>query len=153
MGIDLEKLLGKVQELAGAGSITKAEDLEDNLQNVKDIVDTVHDALADGLQWNDLKELGGIIADFVELAEGLEGKSGEEKADFVVDAVWVTYKCYDPDIPWVPDFIENKVEEVVVKNAARVALEGIVKILNKIKGEAEDSADENEEAAPESEAE
>jgi hypothetical protein len=148
MGIDLKKLLGKVKELAGAGSVTESEVLEENLQNVKDIVDTVHEALSDGLQWNDLSAFGGIMADFVELAQGLEGKSGEEKANFVVDAVWVTYKCYDPDIPWVPDFIENKVEEVVVKNAARFGLEGIVKILNKVKGEAEDSTDdENEEEA------
>lgn len=111
----------------------EADELDENLETVMEIVEAAHDALSDGLQWSDLKVLGEIVADFVDLAEGLEGKTGDEKAAFVESAVWLTYKHYDPDIPWVPEFIENRMEEILVRNVARAALNGIVKVLNKFR--------------------
>lgn len=133
--MNLTKLKTVLEDLLAKNLLKpkEADDLDDNLELVVGIVETAHEALSDGLQWKDLKVLGEIVVDFVELAEGLEGKTGDEKAAFVESAVWLTYKVYDPDIPWVPEFIENQIEEVLVRNVARAALNGIVKVMNKFR--------------------
>lgn len=128
MGIDLSKLTDKIQEMVGEGEVTAVsqEALTANLKEVQKIVDSVHDALSDGLQWDDLATLGKIVCQLVAIAESLEGKTGEEKAKFVEDAVWVVYKYYDPNIPYVPEFIERRIEPILVRNGARIGLEAVL---------------------------
>ena len=61
-----------------------------------------------------------------------------ENREFVVDAIWVIYKHYDPNIPWIPEWIENKLEQVVVGKLAEAAVEAAYKMYQKMKDKDEE---------------
>lgn len=132
-----DKLKDVLTNLTGRGFIESdvAEVVDDNLDRVTAIVEDVHEALEDGLQWNDLRTLAGVVHDLYELAEEMEGMSNPEKAKFVENAVFVVYKFYDPDIPGVPEFagLEDRLEAAVIPKAAHFALEAVIAVVNKLR--------------------
>ena len=132
-----DKLKNVLAGLQGKGFIETdaAEMVDENLDAVVSIVEDVHDALADGLQWHALRTLASVVDDLYELAEEMEGMSNPEKAKFVENAVFVIYKFYDPDIPGVPEFmgLEDRLERAVIPKAAHFALEAVIAVRNKLR--------------------
>ena len=109
--------------------------VDENLDKVVAIVEDVHEALEDGLQWEDLSTLATVVGDLVELADEMEDMTNEDKAKFVENAIYAIYKFYDPDIPFVPEFggIEDRLEHAVIPKAAHFAVETAVAIYKKFK--------------------
>ena len=132
-----DKLKEVLAGLQGKGFMeTGAAELVDaNLDQVVSIVEDVHEALEDGLQWDDLKTLAIVVGDLVEIADEMNDMKNEDKAKFVENAIYAIYKFYDPDIPYVPEFggIEDRLEHAVIPKAAHFAVETAVAIYKKFK--------------------
>ncbi len=109
--------------------------VDENLDKVVAIVEDVHEALEDGLQWEDLSTLATVVGDLVELADEMEDMTNKDKAKFVENAIYAIYKFYDPDIPFVPEFggIEDRLENAVIPKATHFAVETAVAIYKKFK--------------------
>lgn len=132
MGIDIGKLLGKLGDLRD--DLGMGDSVEEKMPEIAKVLEDLDDIFADGLQWDDAgKVLGQVVPDLMDVADGLEGTSGAEKRQFVVDAIWIIYKHYDPNIPWIPEWIENKLEQVVVGKLAEAAVEAAYKVYQKMK--------------------
>ncbi len=132
-----DKLKKVLSSLQGKGFLASdaAEMVDENLDQVVAIVEDVHEALEDGLQWEDLKTLASVVADLVELADEIDDMTNENKAMFVENAIYAIYKFYDPDIPYVPEFmgIEDRLEHAVIPKAAHLAVETAVAVFKKFK--------------------
>lgn len=132
-----DKLKEVLASLQGKGYMQSdaVELVDENIDKVVAIVEDVHEALADGLQWEDLSTLATVVADLVELADELDDMTNENKAKFVENCIYAIYKFYDPDIPGIPEFmgIEDKLEHAVIPKAAHFAVETAVAIFKKFK--------------------
>ena len=143
MGIDIDKLLGKLRDLRDDLGMGAA--VEEKLPEIAKVLDGLDDIFGDGLQWDDAgKVLGKVVPDLMDVAATLEGTSGVEKRQFVVDAIWIIYKHYDPNIPWIPEWIENKLEQVVVGKLAEAAVEAAYKVYQKFADAREESKTDEE---------
>jgi hypothetical protein len=131
MGL-LDKLKGKLDDLKE--DLGMGASVEEKMPEIAGLLEDLDEIFADGLQWEDVgKVLGQVVPELMEIADSLEGKTGEEKREFVADAMWVIYKHYDPNIPWIPEWVENKLEKVVVAKLAEAAVEAAFKLYKKLK--------------------
>jgi hypothetical protein len=131
-GSSLSSIFTKIKD---AGQI---EDVNTVLANT---FKAVEGQLEDGLQIADaVPILSAALTDIMNVAEGLQGVSGEEKLDFVTSMFVGLYNFVDKgidgdknriNIPWVPDMIENFLEKRVLPVAVRFAIEAVVKVWNK----------------------
>jgi hypothetical protein len=120
----LTKLLGVVDKISS--SLQQPDLVKVKVPQIVDLLEDLQDILGDGLQWRDVAPiLGKVVPSLMELANSLEGKTGEEKKQFVVDSVWTIYKFYDPDIPWLPEPIESMLEQAVITRLAEAAVEAV----------------------------
>jgi hypothetical protein len=123
-------LLAKLESVA-ANAGTNSE-VTTQLPAVASILEEIDEALEDGFQWKDAATvLGAAIPELMKLADTFPDKTGAEKKQFVVDTVWVIYSHYNPDIPWVPEFVENKLEEIAVPKMAEFAIEAVYQLYKK----------------------
>ncbi len=144
MGL-FDTLKGYVQaiipDLLGDGSDVSLE-----LPAIQAILEDTDKIFADGFQWADIPALIGLMVPrLMVLASDsdLVGATGEERKAFVVDAGTVIYFHYNPDWPWVPDFIENPIEKRVVPAMISGAVEAAFKLHKMIKDKV--SGDDGEE--------
>lgn len=148
MGI--EKIVEKIDELwQGAdlsGIIDKLKGA-DKLTDVNTVLATtfsaVEEQLGDGFQITDIIPiLSAALHDIMEVAESIEGATGAEKREFVTAMMVGLYRFVDKgidgtknriDIPWVPDIVENYIEDKILPIVITFGLEGIVKAWNKFR--------------------
>jgi hypothetical protein len=128
----LDKLKAKVQQyvpdLLGDGS-----DVEVELPAITEILGRIDSLFDDGFQWTDVPKLIGILVpELMELAGKQEGKSGDEKRQFVVDAGTCVYFYYNPDIKYVPEWLETRAEKLFVPKLIECAVEAAYTIHRKI---------------------
>lgn len=89
----------------------------------------VEEILSDGFQWSDIGQIiGSVVPGLMDVANYLSEKSGKEKKEYVVDVVWVIYESIDPNIPWLPDFIEKYVERSAIRSITEAAVEAVYKV-------------------------
>ncbi len=124
----MEVLKDKIPDLLGDGS-----DVELQMPAITGILKQVTPLFADGFQWADVpKMLGIVVPELMEIAGNQEGKTGEEKKKFVVDAGTCIYFYFDPDWKYVPDWIERRAEKIVVPPMVEAVVEGAYYIHKKI---------------------
>lgn len=123
-------------ELIEALTPGQAGDVDAVLDSVASLFASAEEALSDGFQLEDLLKIGGqTTVEITQLAETFPDATGADKKRFVVATVGALYLFIDrgPDgdknrvnIPWIPETIENYIEEKMVPIVANVAIEGIV---------------------------
>ena len=124
MGVDLTKIVEVIASVKE--DLSNAELVEEKVPEIEAVVKDVQEIFEDGFQWADVGAiLGQVVPGLMDIAKTVEGKTGAEKKEFVVDCVWTLYKVFDPDIPYVPEFIENKLEKLVVHKATEMAVEAV----------------------------
>lgn len=108
--------------------------LEEHIDEISSIADEVIDILADGFQWADIISFFKVVSPLMELTEKIDQYNGEEKEQFVVDAVWMIYETVDtyPDgesnrinIPILFGGLEKKFEKEMVNFVARAAIKAV----------------------------
>lgn len=120
---------------AALGSVEDGERAELNTSLVK-IYNTVDEALADGFQiWNDVaKIIGTAIPELMSLADSFGKLDGDSKREFVVENVVALYRLADSgkdgslnriNIPILFGSLETKVENIVVRKLAELAIEAV----------------------------
>jgi len=78
----------------------------------------------DGFQASDVFP---AVSHLMEVAEVMEGTTGEERKEFVIEAFKLVYAKLDPDISaWIPQWVENKVIVYAIENLLPYALDWIV---------------------------
>ena len=121
-----------LEKYKNAGKLTQSDTIEKFLPQIKEIAAQVGQTLGDGFQWRDVVDLIKIAKPLMLLVKDTNDLSGEQKRDFVKEAVWLAYKTYDDgpegdenniNIPLLFGAFERKVEEIVVPMLAEVAVE------------------------------
>lgn len=72
---------------------------------------------------------GLVIAasgDFVELVEATQGIVKSAKKETVIEAVRYAYAAVDPDLPWIPEPFETKLETWVLDNLVPTFIDWLV---------------------------
>ena len=105
-----------------------------------ELVDTIAPALADGLDFGDMVVLAQIVEPLMVIAGKVGDYTGKEKKQFVIDAIWLTYRTIDtyPDgtknninIPFLWGRGEERFERKIVTLAAGWAINGLYKRMKK----------------------
>lgn len=86
-------------------------------------VEKVVKCFSDGFQFSDILTAVRVA---VEIAETVTTLDGPGKKAFVVEVIEKAYREVDPDIPWVPNLIENYIEDYVLKNLVPAVIELII---------------------------
>jgi len=96
--------------------------VQNNLTLVKEIGRKAD--LDQGLEWKDVAGiLGKLVPELMDVATTFKELEGQAKREFVVDCLWVLYKTIDPNIPWIPEPMETKLERLVVTRLGEAAVE------------------------------
>ena len=93
-------------------------------QTVKAVAKVV-ECFKDGFHFSDIIT---AVRTAAEIAEQFTGLPGDEKKAFVVDVIRKAYKEVDPDIPYLPNFIEGYVEDYILDNLVPSVIELIVDV-------------------------
>lgn len=156
----LDKLKAKTKAIVG-DLLTDGADVERKLPQLVQLTEDLDDIFGDGLQWGDISAVfTRVVPKVMQIAESLGGRTGKEKKAFVIDAVYVLYKHYDPDIPRIPNFIENRLEAWFVPMATEMIIDALCPFLfpkkvpfdgdvEPLPGETEDNIDPGVETANE----
>jgi len=138
---ELTGAFGKVLELVkGNDEVgeTSYSQIAEKLPELAEIADMVSEALEDGFQFSDVVAFGKVVSPIMKLASKLGDLGGEAKKQFVVDAVWLTYKTLDgyPDgnanninVPWLSGSVERRVERETITFCAEWAVNALYKDL------------------------
>lgn len=84
-----------------------------NAEQTVKAVEKVVECFKDGFQFSDIIT---AVKTACEIAEQFTGLPGDEKKAFVVDVIGKAYREVDPDIPYLPNFIEGYVEDYILDN-------------------------------------
>lgn len=91
-------------------------------------VEKVVECFGDGFQFSDLLTAVRVAA---EIAETYSGMPGDEKKDFVLEVIRQAYRKVDPDIPWLPGFVETPLENLLLDTLVPAALEFLIDFTKK----------------------
>ncbi len=129
MGFDLAKLKAAISKAGQLEALTDPSRVESHMQDLEDALKKMHEIFGDGFQWTDIGSfIGEVVPELMEVARAFKEETGEDKKQFVVDAVTAIYFYYDPDLPWIPEWIETKLEKWVVPQLASAAIEAAYKL-------------------------
>ena len=141
--VSVEKLLEVIESIKD--DLSDVDAVKQSLPEVLVVVEDVKELFADGFQWSDVGGfLGKVVPGLMDISKSLKGKTGDEKREYVVDACWTIYKVFDPNIPWLPEPFETKLERVVVRRVAEAAVEAVYEF-GKKKGYWDEDGEEEEE--------
>lgn len=130
MGINLDKLKAAIVKAGKLKALVDPIRVESHMQDLESALEKIHVIFGDGFQWSDIGAfIGEVVPDLMEVAKDFKEETGEEKKQFVVDAVTSIYFYYDPNLPWIPEWIETKLEKWVVPQLASAAIEAAYKIV------------------------
>jgi len=143
-GEQMKEAMAKVLEgLGNTQQIRQGALVKEYLPKIEEIAADVKKTLGDGFQWQDVVLIFRCVRPLMTIAKEIDGLSGEQKKEFVKEAIWLVYKTYDGgksgnenniDIPLLFGAFERKVEETVIPMMAEVAVEALYPVL-KEKGE------------------
>lgn len=129
MGINLDKLKAAIVKAGKIKALIDPIKVEAHMPDLEEALDAVHNVFGDGFQWADVPAfIGEVVPEFMDVARKFKEETGAEKKQFVVDAVVATYFYYDPNLPWIPEPFESKIEAWAVPKLATAAIEAAYKI-------------------------
>lgn len=125
--MDIEQLTAAIEKVIESekNQIKHLELVRGKMAEITSVAGEFRNIVGDGLQWKDIADFGKLVPQLVRLADDFGDLQGREKREFVVDVVWVVYKSIDPDIPWVPEIVENKLERFAVEQGVTFAVEAL----------------------------
>ena len=142
---DVNKIVSEIYEELSDDLSNMDKEIKKELENnfkeeIIEIIDNVNKAKEDGKL--DLSEIISIIIQLCELVEWTidvnNNLNKDQIKEFIVTAIKKIYfdkDCLDnPDIPFVPDFLEGYVENLLFDNI----VPGVIKYLEKIKRKKEE---------------
>lgn len=110
MDIIKKTINDRKDELHNPDAILEAYD-----EIVNDLQSDLVAILSDGFQLKDVGDfMGRIVPNAMLIAERYTSMSDEERRLFVQDIVWVIYKSVDPNLPWIPEPFETKIEKHLI---------------------------------------
>jgi len=95
-----------ISDLKGTEGFESGELMDKYADKFAEMAADVAEAVKDGLQLSDLMILGNIVPDIMKIAASVESASGEQKRQFVIDAVWLIYHSVDTG----PDGQHNRIK-------------------------------------------
>jgi hypothetical protein len=129
VGKYLNKLRDAIVKAGKLGALDDPITVEANMPELEEVLGKLEDVFGDGFQWSDISLfIGEVVPEFMDVANKFKEETGEQKKQFVIDAVVATYFYYDPDLPWIPEWIETKLEKWAVPQIAAAAIEAAYKI-------------------------
>ena len=129
MGINLDKLKAAIVKAGKLKALVDPIAVESHMPELEEALDSVHKVFGDGFQWADIPAfIGEVVPEFMDVAKMFKEETGEQRKQFVIDAVVATYFYYDPNIPWIPEPFESKIEAWAVPKLAEAAIEAAYKI-------------------------
>lgn len=129
MGFDLAKLKAAISKAGQLKAIVDPIRVESHLPELEEALQAVHAVFGDGFQWSDVPTfIGTVVPEFMDVARAFKEETGEEKKQFVVDAVVATYFYYNPNLPWIPEPFETALEKWVVPKLAEAAIEAAYRL-------------------------
>lgn len=129
MGFDLAKLQAAISKAGQLKALVDPIRVESHMPELEEVLKALDNVFGDGFQWSDIPLfIGEVVPEFMDVAREFKEETGAEKKQFVVDAVVATYFYYDPDLPWIPEWIETKLEKWIVPKLAEAAIEAAYKV-------------------------
>lgn len=128
MGFDLDTLKKAIVKVGEAGAVKDVKAVDAHADELKAVLEELHEIFGDGFQWSDVPVfVGEVVPSLMDIAKEFKDASGAEKKQFVVDAVVTIYYYYDPNLPWIPEPFETKLEEWIVPRLAEASVEAAYK--------------------------
>jgi len=134
---ELKQIIGAaLDKFKGDMTPADVEKVNENLDGISELIETVEDVFGDGIQLSDVSRIGEIVGPAMSLAATFKDYEGEDKKRFVIDTVWLVYRAVDtfPDgnsnninIPFLAGGFETKVEKILVEFAAGMAVNALYK--------------------------
>ena len=72
----------------------------------------------------------GATGDMVEVVEASTAVVKDAKKETVVEAIKYAYNELNPDLPWIPEPFETKIEEWILDNGVPVLIDWLVGVFN-----------------------
>lgn len=99
----VKKVLG---DLKSSGDVQNGELMEKYADQFAQMAADVVEAIKDGFDLGDIVIFGDLVTDVMKVAKDIEDAPGEQKHQFVVDAVWLIYHSVDTG----PDGQQNRIK-------------------------------------------
>lgn len=99
-----------------------------NAEQTVKAVKKVVECFSDGFEFHDVLVAAGTA---IEIAEQFTGLDGKEKKEFVLEVVKKAYREIDPDLPWIPAFIETPIENFLLNNLLPPLIDYLVGLTKK----------------------
>lgn len=126
-----ERIPVVISEQTAAGALKHPARVAIYAEDILKTVTSLWDAFSDGFDLSDLGAIGAALGDLTALAVDAESLNDDVIDDFVADCALVIYKIWDPDIPYLWESAENKLEEMGIRAAASMAVSGVRRVLQK----------------------
>ena len=126
-----ERLQVVIAEQAAAGNLKQAAHVLVYAETIQEVLADVWTAFSDGFDLADLGALGAAVGELTAIAVDAKDLSAQVADEFLGDCAQVIYKIWDPDIPYLWESAENKLEGLAIRAASTMAVAGIRKALQK----------------------
>jgi hypothetical protein len=122
------------------------EEFDEAYEKIEVVIEAIKDSLEDGFQLKDVVLWAPHTIEIFELAQEMFDEVTPEKITALTQYV---YWAVDPDLPWVPDWIEDKVEKwAVIELALPLAVNAVWEAIKKKDEKDAEKAAEGDEEAP-----
>ncbi len=129
MGFDLAKLKAAISKAGQLKALVNPGRVESHMPELEEALKAMHDVFGDGFQWSDVPIfIGEVVPELMDVARAFKAETGAEKKQFVVDSVVTIYFYYNPNLPWIPEPFETKLEKWIVPKLAEAAIEAAYKV-------------------------
>lgn len=133
-----ERLQVVIAELTKGGYLKHPDNVSVYAESIQEVLTDVWEAFSDGFDLSDLGALGGAVGELTAIAVDAESLSDEVIDEFLCDCALVIYKIWDPDIPYLWESAENKIEAMAIRAGATMAVAGIRRALQRVKDAPDD---------------
>lgn len=124
-----DRLLVVIKEQTVGGYLKHPDTVAVYAKSIKEVVTDLWDAFSDGFDLADLATLGEALAVLTKIAVDTESFSDKVTDECVGDFALTIYKIWDPDIPYLWESAENKLESAGVRMAVSMAVSGFRRLL------------------------
>jgi hypothetical protein len=141
----LDWIKNVISDLKGGADFETGDLMEQFAPQFAEMAADVAEAIKDGLDIGDIVIMGDLVTDIMKIAKKIENAPGEQKHQFVIDAVWLIYHSVDtgpdgnqnrikvPGAHWLTKFgitePEEKLERFTLKVATEFAMRAAYKYM------------------------
>jgi hypothetical protein len=124
-----ERLLAVIKELTADDYLKHSDTVTTFAKSIQEVITELWSAFSDGFDLSDLAVVGEALAVLTKIAVNTGAFSDREIDECVADFALVIYKIWDPEIPYLWESAENKLESVAIRGAASLAVGGFRRLL------------------------